>query len=239
MTTAGDLINSAMEDAGLLGLGQTLSGQNATKGLVRLNRMIAQWRRKRWLIWHLIDVALTSTGAQSYTIGIGGNFNTNRPDRLEGGCFIRLNPAGGIPTDYELKIIPSREDYAKITLKSLSSFGYSVFYDAAFPLGNIFVWPVPQASIYEIHLLMKDQLVDFAALATVVNMPEEYELAIQLNLAMYLRVAFRLPADDQLNALAAGALNTIRNTNAQIPTLRVPAVLRGSGRYNILSDQSS
>lgn len=238
MTTGLDIISMAHRDAGLLGLGQTLSGENANNGLIRLNRMIAQWRRKRWLVFHLIDVSKVSTGATSYTIGAGGDFNTPRPDRLEGGCFIRLQPAGGIPTDYPLTILPSREDYSKITLKTLGSQSYVVFYDAAYPLGSVFVWPVPQATTYEIHLLLKDQLAAIAALNTVILLPEEYELALQINLAVYLRVGFRLPGDPQLDKLAEGALNTIKNANAQVPTMRVPSVLVRPGQYNILSDTS-
>lgn len=238
MTTALDLISFAYKDAGLLGLGQTLSGQNAQDGLTRCNRMLAQWRRKRWLVWHLLDVSRVSTGATSYTIGAGGDFNTPRPDRLEGGCFVRLLPAGGQPTDYPLMIIPSREDYSRITLKSMVSQSYSVFYDAAFPLGNLFVYPVPPANQYEIHLAVKDQLASLAALATTVVMPEEYELAIQLNLAVYIRKGFRLPDDPTLEQLAAGALNTIKNANAQIPTLRVPSILVRPSNYNVYSDTS-
>lgn len=236
MTTALDIINFAHRDAGLLGLGQTLQGDLVNQGLVRLNRMLAQWRRKRWLVWHLLDVSKVSTGAVSYTIGTGGDFNTPRPDRLEGGCFLRLNATSGQPTDYPLTIIPSREDYSRIVLKSLQSFSYGVFYDAAFPLGNVFIYPVPNASIYEIHLSVKDQFSDFAQLNTVVNFPEEYELAIQLNLAVYLRVGFRLPADEQLDKLAMAALNTIKNANAQVPTLQVPRVLVRPSLYNVLSD---
>jgi len=83
--------------------------------------MIAQWARKRWLMWHLIDVAKVSTGAQSYTVGVGGDFNTPRPDRLEAAFFRQIVPSQPNLIDYPLEIIEARETYNNIALKTLSS----------------------------------------------------------------------------------------------------------------------
>ena len=236
MTTARDIVNFAYKDAGLLGLGQTLSGENASNGLTRLNRMIAQWRRRRTLIFATQNVSKVSTGAVSYTVGTGGDFSTTRPDKLEDGCFVRLNPIGTQPTDYPLRIIQAREDYNKIVLKSMQSQPAYVFYDSAFPMASAFIYPVPTATIYEIFLMVKTQLAAFATLDTAFNAPEEYEQAMQQNLAVLLRKGFRLPDDMVLMRLAEASLNTIRNVNAQIQSMRMPADLTRPGYYNYLSD---
>src|SRR6185312_10888366 len=147
--------------------------------------------RKRWLIWHLIDTAFTSTGALSYTVGTGGNFNIPRPDRLENGNFIRQTiPSQPNLVDYPLGLIEAREDYNRISLKTLGTFPQWVFYDPAYPTGNLFVWPVPQASLYEIHICTKEQLSQFTSLSQTISLPQEYMAAIHHNLVVRLRAAY-------------------------------------------------
>ena len=238
MTTARDLITLALFDAGIFGSGQTPGATDINNGLIRLNDMISQWQRNRWLIWCDKDVAMPMTGAVSYTIGTGQYFNTPRPDRLENGCFIRqITPSVPNQPDWPLTLIQSREAYSNIRLKRLGSFPQYVFYDAAFPYGNIYPWPLP-SNLYELHLLLKEQLQTFANLSTVYAMPEEYKRAIRFNLQSEFLSAYRLPPDPDLEKRAAAALNVIRNANAQIPVLYLPPDLYRPGLYNVFTDQS-
>lgn len=238
MPTVGDLCTLALQDCGQYGDGQTPSAQDANNALIRLNWLIAGWNRKRWLIYELIDVPLVSTGAESYTVGPGGDFNTPRPDRLEDGCFLRqLNTSPPNQVDYPLRLIQAHEDYSRIRLKSMGTWPDTIFYDSGFPLGKVFAWPVPQALIYEIHLLLKNQITAFTSLGQPIILPPEYEVALQYNLQVRLRLAYRLPADPVMVALAKDSLNTIRGANIQVPTLRMPPAVVGiRNSYNIFSD---
>lgn len=240
MTTSGDIITLALKDAGILGVGQTALAEDSNDALTRLNGMLALWQRRRWLVWSLQDYAKISTGAQSYTVVSGGDFDVPRPDRLEDGCFVRQINTGSQASDYSLTLIESREDYSQISLKTLQGGppGY-IFYDSANPTGRVYPWPIPQATIYEIHILLKAQLGSFSGLATTFTSPPEYEEAMRYNLAIRLRSAYQMDPDEVLMGLAASALNTIRNANAQIPSLSMPAALMrpiGAGGYNIYSD---
>ena len=85
-----------------------------------MNMMLAQWQRKRWMVYSLDDVAFTPTGAASYTVGLGGTVNIPRPDRIEA-AFVRLTN-GAMPVDYPLALLEAREDYNKIALKNLQTF---------------------------------------------------------------------------------------------------------------------
>lgn len=238
--TALDIINLAFKDAGILGVGQTMLSEDVNDALTRLNIMIAQWRVKRWLVWHLVDKSVVSTGAQSYTVGPGGDIDVAiRPDKLESAYFRMLPGANGTQAvDYPLQILFSMEDYARITLKSLTSFSQCIFYDSAYPLGRIYPWPIPQANLYEVHILLKDVLSDFPTLTTPFVFPPEYLAAIHYNLVVRLRMAYRMPEDIGLAGLAKDALETIRSANAQIPSLVMPDNLVRPSVYNIYSDQT-
>src|SRR5207245_323136 len=132
-------------------------------------------------------------------------------------------------------------DYNKIALKQLMSFPGVIFLDAAWPLGQVFPWPVPQASIYSINVTVKAQLpVVFATLADQFTIPYEYYNAMVLNLAMRLRTKYgiRTMPGDLLPGLAKDSLNTLRGANTNIARLQMPADLIRNGSYNIFSDRT-
>jgi hypothetical protein len=238
MSTARDLITLALKDAGINGVGQTPAAEDINDGLTRLNSMIAQWAQRRWLVYHLVDVVFQATGALSYSLGLGGDIPTTRQAQIEAAFFRQTAGVPGNLVDYPLDVLYAREEYNRIALKAMAGFPQILFYDSGWPLGNVFIWPVP-SNVYEIHLSIKATLQSFTNLSDVFNLPPEYEEAMRLNLSVRLRVAYQLAPDAGLNGLAKLALNTIKNANAQIPTLRLPGALLGARRpYNIFSDNN-
>jgi len=152
-TTARDIITLAMKEAGVLGVGQNLLSEDINDGFTLLQRMLAQWQKRRWLVPALIDIHALGNGLKSNKIGPGQYYNSPRPNAIKAGYMIQLN-TGSNPVSLPLGPIFSYEDYAKLALKNLSSLPEGFFYDGAFPYGNVFIWPVP-SSIYEIHLLVQ------------------------------------------------------------------------------------
>lgn len=238
MTTANDIISLALRDSGVLGVGQAADPQDLADGLTRLNQLLAQWARKRYLVYALIDVSAPMTGAQSYTIGPGQAFNTPRPDRLEG-AFLRITYSQpGIPVDYPLTIIESREDYSRLAVKTLGTMPAAVWYDAAYPVGNVYPYPVPIAGLYQLHLLLKQPFTAFSSLTQVVNLPPEYEPALLYNLCVRLRPAYGKEPDETIIALARDSLDTLRQANAQIPKLQLPSDFpKHGGWYSVFADR--
>lgn len=238
MTTPLDICTAALKKSGVLGIGQNASAEDINDAYQDLQDMLAQWQRKRWLVYHLVDYAFTSTGAQSYTVGAGGNFNVlQRPDKIVSAFFRQLNTSSPNQVDYPLTIIEAREDYNNISLKQLITFPEYLFYDAAYPLGLAYPWPVIQSGLYELHLTFAEQLGQFTGLNQVISLPLEYYAALKFNLAVRISSAYPgTPANPYMVALAKDALNVIRNANTRIPLLRMPANLRRRGIYNIYSD---
>lgn len=240
MTTGADVVVSALKKAGILGIGRAPSADDTQDGLSDLNDMLAEWNTQRWMIWHLLSMGVVSTGQTTpYTVGPGGNFNvTRRPDRIES-AYLRQLVSSGLNTDTFITIIPSYEEYATITLKKLQSFSLYGFLDSSWPLANLYIYPWPQAARYEFHIQMKDVLPVIELVTDLSTLPDQYVSAMKFNLARRLRQAYGkgLAPDPELNNLARNSLDVVKNSNIQIPELRLPkALIRMSSSYNIYND---
>jgi len=233
--TPGDIIKLALKQANVLGVGQSASAEDTNDAFDLLNMMMAQWQRRRYLVYHLVETSFQATGALSYTVGPGGNFNTPRPSKLEAAYFRQVIPSAPYQVDYPLNIIRAREDYDKISLKNLNSFPAYAFLDTSYPLANLYIWPLP-SSLYQIFITTMEQINSFTTLQQTINLPPEYFEALYTNLAVRLGVMWGLPPNQMLITQADVALNILEATNVQIPRLEMPRDLLTGARYNIFSD---
>jgi len=334
--TARDFIVLALKESGVLGIGQSPNAEDINDSFTILHRMLAIWQKKRWIVPSLYDFAMPGNGKVSNLIGPGQYWNAKRPDKIQAAYFIQKNgnPSIELTTvdgwtiisessdvsnsvSFRLRPIWSYEDYAKITLKQMASWPLCFFYDNAFPYGNVFIWPIPDAS-YTIHLILKSPIgftvelsngvitnqgavyangvyaaIPFLALTgfgtggtadvtvagnkvtaiaihdpgdgynindtltldttlmggvgngfvwmvtgvtddldAIFNMPSEYEEAIHYNLCIRLCSMYQYPVNPVQAGLAKLALNTIKVSNAQIPTLEMPSSLRSRSGGN-------
>lgn len=158
MATARDFIIMAAKESGILGVGQSLLPEDINDGFTLLNRMFAQWQKKRWLVPSLYEIAAAGNSQKSNLIGPGQYYNAPRPDKIQTAYFRQLN-GGGTSNEVSFPLIPiwSWEDYANVQLKELNSWPQYFFYDAAYPYGNVYIWPIP-TSAYEIHLVCKSPI---------------------------------------------------------------------------------
>lgn len=243
------LLTDALVTAGVEGLDGSIEPEVLNKAFRIANRMISQWQHERYMVYQLVDYGFACTGAATYTVGAGQNFNINpRPDRLEF-AFLRQptnngspGPNGGTqPFDWPLRIMDAHEDYSSINLKSLGTFSNAIFYNPGFPIGILHPYPIP-SNLYELHILVKQTLPQFASLQSQIILPPEYGAALEWCLARRFKAAFQMPPDQSINQLAAQGKNTIRKANTQIPTLRYARDLpgmSGGGLYNYRGDNIS
>lgn len=232
MTKFSDISNLVLKDSGGFGVGQLPTEEDKADMLTRANFLLGQWNRRRWLVYHLVDNPCTVTGAPSYSVGPGGDFDIARPDRIEAAFIRQLYPNSLSPVDWPLIEIKSREEYSMLPLKSLrtSPAGW-FFYDSGYPMGTLFPWPIPQG-LYEIHILTKAVLTGITDPDADLILPPEYNDALYWSLMQRARVAYRLPPDKMIDGMARAALNTIRRANFQIGKLQLfPPV----GRDNWIS----
>lgn len=241
LTTPQTIIGFSLRAAGILGVGQSALAEDYQDAFDALNGMMGQWNTKRWLIYNLLDLPITTTGAQSYTIGPGGDFNTPRVDRLEA-AFLRqfvTSAPGQNEVDFPLDILQSREDYNDIALKQLNTWPTCVFLDAGNPLGTVYPWPIPLAGIFELHLTVKNHLAQFTSYTQSVNLPDEYTEALWTNLVI--RICGIYPGavlTPVVEGLAKASISSIRVANTQIPRLKMPQGMVRPPLYNIYSGRT-
>jgi len=163
------------------------------------------------------------------------------PRRIRAVFLRQPGQSGGLPIDYPLYGLDSMADYARIALKGMVSFPGAYYYDPAWPLGRIFLYPLPTNAIYGVGCVLRDQLpLQFVTAQDVIELPFIYFNAFYTNLAVRLRPHYgmRTFPGDTLPDLAKGARAAIKNTSVQIAQLSLPQELSRPGIYNIFSDRS-
>lgn len=240
--TCGTLLINALQDAGIVGIDEDVEPEILNRTFRQANWLLAQWARKRWLVYRIQDYSFVSTGAMSYSCGLKQIVDINpRPDRLEYAFlrFLNSTSPGSLAVDIPLDIVQSHEDYSRITVKNIGTFPWRIFYDPVWPIGLLFPWPVPQQTIYEIHVGFKVVLPRFSSVQQPINFPPEYEAALNHCLARRLRATYQMPPDPTLDSMARDALNVIRLANQAVGVLRMPTFLRNRNRaYDYRGDDA-
>lgn len=236
--TFGGLIRLALKNAGVVGVGQTPSAEDVNDCCQMLNAMIRQWQRRRYIIYHLVEQSMQATGAQSYSVGPGGDFSmSSRPAAINYAFARQTIDSNPNQIDYPLVLLPARETYAQVAMKQLQAFPQWAWYDADFPLAQLFVYPVI-TSQFAIFIGYAEILQTVTSLTDTINLPPEYAEALLYNLAIRISANYASPLNPAVPALAKAALETIRSVNAQIPQMGMPRILRGGAHYNIFSDRA-
>lgn len=180
-------------------------------------------------------------------MAVPGGFIPTSPVGLLPGSFwsnggVLMVAAGVVPStgvDYPLAIMESREDYNRIYLKTFNTLPGAIFYDSAWPTGTLYLWPIPQAGAYEIHIFTKAMLPVYVTVNDALNLPPEYSEAMLYSLAVRIEMgAGGDPKPSHVQAMRA-ALNTIRMANTQVPSLQMPAGLPGMRRRGNGTNQAA
>lgn len=233
MATALDLIKKSMRLIGALGQGEEPTASEATDCLNAMNAMLEMWSNERLLVPHILQESLTWAASQSSrTIGTSGDFNTTRPIKIEGG-FTRISSI-----DYPIKGVITRAQYDAIPDKTTeSAYPDYLFYDTTYPLGTIYGWPVPSASI-SFYLSSWKQLQSFTSLTTSLSLPPGYQQLIEYNLPDVIAPEFGKSVPENVTRIAMKSIATIKRVNMPSMVAQLDAGIVGSGyRSDINADQ--
>ena len=233
MTTALQIITRAAREAAILGDHETLSSGEAANGLVRLNDMLASWRVDRLLCYQLKEESFVLTVNDGiYTIGSGGDFDTDRPIEILKPCYVRENQ-----TDYPCDVI-NRDAYGRIVSKSTVTSNYprKLFYDTAYPLGIIKIYPVP-SSANTLFINSLKEIQQFATLGTDAAIPTEYYDPIVYELAARHAAQKGYALNATTERVRETSLRRLKNSNAKRMVAHTEIPVGSHGRkYDIAAD---
>ena len=230
MPTGNDIVQSGFEIAGVISPGETLATSEQTMGLKRLNSMLDSWQTDRMYVYQILTDSITlTTNDGTYTIGSGGDKNTNRPLKIVDPCYVRESN-----TDYPVKVIEAQE-YGDIVSKSTvtSNYPFWLYYDPAYPLGIINLYPVPSATntlFYSAWQVLQSFTSGTANLA----LPDGFQEAIEYSLAERFAGIYSIPFSPENRRTAAGARRRVKAINSR--PIIAKTDFNQSRSYNIRAD---
>jgi hypothetical protein len=219
-STALDIIKGSLRNINVLAAGEEPTGAEAQDSLIRLNQMLDAWNADGLMIFTLAitDFPLISN-KQTYSLGVGGDFNMQRPAMIEAASIVILsNPA--IPVEYPIPIYTTQDWQEEVPIKNVpGSLPLLVYDDGSFPLRNLTFWPVPLAGV-NFRIYPWQPLTQFADLKTPQSYPPGYLEALHCNLAIRLAPEFSAQVSPATVELAAESKARIKINNADDTQLR-------------------
>lgn len=239
--TAADLIQKALQKIGVIAEGETPSTSQSSDGLDALNLLLDSWAGRSLLTTAKIreNFPLVA-GTASYTIGVGGAFNTSKPFDIDS-AFIR----DGNNLDYAVDVV-TREVYDGYPDKAITtnrSRPTNLFYDPgatqqAIQLGTIYLYPIPDAATtYSLYLESEKQFTQFTTTASLITFPPSYKRALIYHLAIELAPDYGKPITAEIKMIADESMRIVENINSQNKREVVGFSLPGTQKaYDIYSD---
>ena len=247
-TTALTIITGAYLKLGVYGLGETPGAAQAAEGLRLLNMMMSalglQSLTKPVEAREPFPLVSGKGGPSNpYTIGPGGDFNTQRPqqnDLIGAGLIL----GGNTPTaTVEIpRAVLTNDAYRAIQIKEQQNALFTdVYYNATWAggLGTINLWPVPNTALHSLVLYLLKSLTSFSSLAASYETPPGLDELLEYNLALRLATPSQREAPADVVNMAMRSLADFKRANVILTDLSFdPAVTNNQrGGYNINTGQ--
>lgn len=204
-----DLIKSSLRIIGAIQTGETPEAAESIDALETLNQVLDGLALSTHGSFNQAAQSFTLVPGQSaYTIGDGGNFNTNTP------IVILDAYTTNNGSTYPIEIIDQRK-YDSIVNKSQASDipTYLLFQNTA-PLGNIILWPVPSAAV-TLTISSSGQFANLPLLTSSIIWPKGAVRMVKYLLAIELAEEYGAPVSQTIYMRAAEAKADYKRANAR------------------------
>tara|TARA_R100001086_G_C11848201_1_gene260866 strand:- start:17752 stop:18453 length:702 start_codon:yes stop_codon:yes gene_type:complete len=226
LSTALQSIKRALRLIGVTAQGETPESEVANDALDALNKMLRSWNTQNLLVFGItIEEFSLTPGQSSYTLGSGGDFNTNIPIRTDA-VFLRY----GDNTEYPVQIIDNKY-WGRLQAKSTSSsIPTHVYIDENFPLKTLHLYPTPsEAKTLIMHNYRK--ISSIASLSSALSFPDGYEDLIEYNLAIRLAPEYGKAIPAEIAKLASESMSNVKRARNKPVEIGVDAALLSHGHY--------
>ncbi len=222
--TTQDILTTAVRTLGAMSaIDTTPNAEDNALALVVLNQIIGQanTRKRITAFYQQNETWPFATTKQTYTIGAtgsGADFivqQGERPNKIE---FARVVLNNSSPSVYVNLAVINVEQNVLITVPQLTSnYPTQLYYQPAFPLGLITLWPEPTTTSYLLELTWWQQLtrVAMASVNAAILAPNGYDRYLSLKLAVALYPMFPKRSD------LAEILRQMREAESDISSVNV------------------
>ena len=218
------LITSSMRLIGVIAPGENPTIAEANDALMVLAQMIDSWNADRASIFTTSsqDFPLTLS-KQAYTLGPGGDFDTQRPARIDAMSSILLyNPSN--PVEIPIPMWTVTEWQQQLPVKNVnSSFPLGCYDDGGFPLRTLNFWPIPSYQQNSVRIYAWQAIGAPTSLQSIVSYPQGYARALRFNLAVDMAPEFGAAVPPTVAETAVSSLATVKTMNA--PKLKLQSDL--------------
>lgn len=176
--------------------------------LEALNGLLDAWRNERLMCYATQDEPLTLVNGQlSYTIGLGGDLNTNRPVRINSAYVLYQSITYPV-------VIYTQDQYAAIPYKTQpGAFPIALYYAADMDSGHLWPWPICNTTGAELHVITWTPMISFATAATTAALAPGWQDALTFALAVAISPEYQAPVTKDLATMAKNAKKGIKVAN--------------------------
>jgi hypothetical protein len=204
-----------------------MAPEDSADALMVFQQMIDGWNADRLAVFttSITDFPFV-LGKQSYTLGVGGDFNMVRPARIDAMSAILLaNPDN--PVEIPMSIFTASEWQTQIPVKIVTgTFPLICYPDGNFPLNTLNFWPIPQTEPVSARIYSWQPLSAPATYATTIAFPPGYAEAFRYGLAVRLSAEYgQAQVSPTVAAIAVDSLARLKSMNAPVLDLRSDLVL--------------
>jgi len=174
------IIQDAYFDAGLIGVGQTVNGEQIVMGMRKLTDLINLWQTQGLKLWLNVDTSITLVaGTATYTLGPGGTVDMTKPMRVVEAYYADANGVRRPLTPL------AWADYVRLSTVNQSGSVNSYFVNKQATQLSVLFWPAPDttAATGVGHLVLQVQVTNFINLTETMNFPLEWRIALRWGLA--------------------------------------------------------
>jgi hypothetical protein len=217
---ASDLIRSSLRLIGVMSQGEFPSSDETTDALAVLNDILDEWYTQNLMVFRNENDTYTLVpGQQSYTLGSGGVFSGNRPTAIEQ-AFVTY---GGI--DFNVRILTTHL-WNEIALKSFQApLPSALYYIDSYPLGNLYIWPVPSLAL-PITLSLNAPFTTYAATDTI-SLPPGYLKALRYTLAVEIAPEYGVQPSPLILKAQKEVIGDLKSANRQMPVAKFDPSITG------------
>lgn len=240
------LLNGALRLVGIAVEGNPPSDEAMNNALYTANENIDSWNSNGLLIYTMEQVQFSlPTAKQVWTIGpVTPGYPTPdfivpaRPQELQSANLLLTTATPTLECPMQ---ILSASEWADIRTKTIyTTIPDKIYMDQSYPIGNIYIWPIPSTGDPSLILWYWKQFSSAATLDTIIRFPPGYARLLRYTVAMNIAPEYNKPIPTDVAAVYAGIKRDLMVKNIRPTSLRYSSQAQGvgiSGNYNILNDQ--